>query len=207
MRICVAWDGSTPAHWALAFAARLARDGGAELTVVHVTAPVEAEVVDLDEARRPRRTLVAEAAGVGADPRLLAGRAADQLLAMAGAERADLLVAGTRPLTGIDRLVAPRLRHALLGDAPCPVALVRRPPVAGLPYVLACEEAALSTATELGAALRRSVVVGRLARHPSPMLAVIGPERAHGLRRRLGASAADDLIEQAGCPVVVAVSR
>ena len=56
---------------------------------------------------------------------MLAGRPAEQLAAAAA--RADLLVAGTRPLRGGQRLYAARLRHALLPDAPCPVALVRRP--------------------------------------------------------------------------------
>jgi two-component system sensor histidine kinase UhpB len=171
--VCVAWDDSPPARWALAFAANLARESGARLTIAHVTAPAgECDLLDLGEDGRVRRSVQATAAMLPLDidvrVRLLAGRPAEQLVALVHAEQIDMLVVGTRPLRGWERLLAPRLRHELLATAPCPVVLVRRPTVRGD----ACVDAE--------------------------------PERWHGLRRRLGMSRIDALVEQSGAPVRVA---
>jgi nucleotide-binding universal stress UspA family protein len=104
--ICVAWDDTPHARWAVEFAGLIARRAGARVTLVHVAAPVETELIDLGEAGRPRRTLAAAAASLPRElvvrERLLAGRAAEQLAA--AATRSDLLVAGTRPLRGGQRL-------------------------------------------------------------------------------------------------------
>ena len=112
-RICVGYDDSLPARWALAFAERLARRSGAELTIAHVVPPAA------DDLAIP----------LPPGTHVLSGRTAEQLVAFARAEHSDLLVVGTRPLQGASRLVAPRLRHELLATAPCPVVLVRHPPV------------------------------------------------------------------------------
>jgi nucleotide-binding universal stress UspA family protein len=209
--ICVAWDGTPPAQWALAFAARLARRSGARLIVAHVVAPAEPMLVDLSASGHARRTLPAVASELRADPRLLAGRPGDQLLALARAEHADLLVAGTRPLRGADRLLAPRLRHALLAESPCPVALVRRPPATRhRACVLAC--GALALAGTLAAELDAIAIavpaaqLRRACRRHHPQLVVIAPERAHALRRRLNRSPADALVEAVDCPVVIAAA-
>jgi two-component system, NarL family, sensor histidine kinase UhpB len=168
--ICVAWDDSPPSRWALTFATRLAEANAARLSIVHVEPPVEHDLVELGAVGRARRLLPAVVASLppalDVDTHVLTGRAAEQLVAFARAEHVDLLVAGTRPLRGRDRVLAPRLRHALLATARCPVALVPRPP--------AGEDA---------------VVVGR--------------ERWHGMRRRLGTSRIDAVIEQSDSPVVV----
>ena len=140
------------------------------------------------------------------EARLLAGRAAEQLLALAAAERVDLLVTGTRPLRGPARWLAPRLRHELLAGARCPVVLVRRAPRTALGAVVAVgSPQVLRLASTLAGSLGTHVVCG----HPGelaepPLLVVVGRERAHGLRRRLKRSPADALVEAAHCPVVVA---
>ena len=241
--ICVAWDDTPHARWALEFAAVLACRANARLALVHVTASTETELIDLGDAGRPRRTLAAAAAslppGLLADERLLVGRPAEQLAA--AASRADLLVAGTRPLRGGQRLYAARLRHALLPGAPCPVALVRRPLTThegarplnttdrGLeptvtssehegarPFgkVVACGGAAAfeladALAADLGARVVRSSVARalRACRANRALLVVVAGERGHGLRRRLGRSVTDVLVEEAACPVVVATRR
>jgi two-component system sensor histidine kinase UhpB len=168
--ICVAWDDSAPSRRALAFATRLAEANGSRLSIVHVEPPVEHDLVELGEVGRARRLLPAVLASlppaIEAHTYVLTGRTAEQLAAFASAQEVDLLVAGTRPLRGHERLMASRLRHALIADAPCPVALVRQPP-AGVDVV------------------------------------VMGRERWHGLRRRLGTSRVDAVIERSGCPVVV----
>jgi nucleotide-binding universal stress UspA family protein len=183
-RICVAWDASLPSRWALAFGARLAEGGRAELVVAHVVPPA----TDAIEIPLPAGTHV------------LSGRTAEQLVWLAQRERVDALVVGTRPLSGPARLLAPRLRHELLATAPCPVVLVRHAPVLDRTTCLVAggDEAA---ATALADALDARVV--RESERP-PLLAVVGRERFHGLRRRLGTSAVDDLIETVDCPVAVA---
>jgi nucleotide-binding universal stress UspA family protein len=217
--ICVAWDDTPHARWALEFAAVLARRADARLALVHVAASVETELIDLGDHGRPRRTLGAAAAALGPDllagEQLLVGRPAEQLAA--AATRADLLVAGTRPLRGGQRLYAARLRHALLPNAPCPVALVRRPTVheGARPHnVVACGgAAAFEFAEELAVDLRATVVrssiarAARACRANRALLVVVAAERGHGLRRRLGRSATDVLVESAPCPVVVARRR
>lgn len=186
-RICVGYDDSLPARWALAFAERLARGSEAELTIAHVVPPVAEDVT----VALPPGTHVLE------------GRPAEQLVAFARAEHADLLVAGTRPLRGAARLVAPRLRHELLATAPCPVVLVRHPPVRDRRMCLlvgGAEDTADDLAAALGATVARR---GDDDPRDAPVLAVAGPERFHGLRRRLGASQIDALIEQVDCPVAI----
>jgi two-component system sensor histidine kinase UhpB len=218
--ICVAFNDTPPARWALEVGTALALAGGARLTVAYVEPPMEHGVVDLDEAGRGRRVLPAEVAALppelDARACLLSGRAAEQLAAYARAAHVDLLVAGTRPLHGPARVYAPRLRHELLGAAPCPVALVRHPPrTDARPCLVAAGEAAGEAAATLATALGAALVLApadelaSACEQERPLLAIIGRERCHALRRRLGASAADALIGAAGCPVVVApmVSR
>ena len=182
-RICVAWDASLPSRWALAFATRLARDDRTELIVAHVVPPATDEI----DIPLPAGTHV------------LSGRTAEQLVGLARRERADVLVVGTRPLKGPARMLAPRLRHELLATARCPVVLVRHPPVLDRDTCLLAggdEDAAITLALALG------TTIAPKAREP--LLAITGSERFHGLRRRLGTSAVDDLIETVDCPVAIA---
>ena len=120
--ICVAWDDSPPARWALAFAVRLARASAARLTIVHVEPPTEHELLELGSVGRARRLLPAAAASVpravDVSVRVLSGRPAEQLVAFARAEDVDVLVVATRPS---------RVRRELVAAAPCPVMLV--PPI------------------------------------------------------------------------------
>jgi nucleotide-binding universal stress UspA family protein len=182
-RICVGYDESLPARWALAFAERLARRSGADLTIAHVVPPAA------DDLAIP----------LPPGTHVLSGRTAEQLVAFARAEHSDLLVVGTRPLQGASRLVAPRLRHELLATAPCPAVLVRHPSVLDRTACL------LAGGDETFAAVFDAPVVRRTA--DPPLIAVAGRERFHGLRRRIGASAVDDLIETVDCPVAPANGR
>jgi hypothetical protein len=79
--------------------------------------------------------------------------------------------------------------------------LVRHPPVLDRKTCL-LNGGDVGAANALAAALEARVV-----EHESPdppLLAVVGRERFHGLRRRLGTSPVDDLIETVDCPVAVA---
>ena len=111
--ICVAWDDSPPARWALAFAVRLAQASAARLTIVHVEPPTEHDVLELGSVGRAHRLLPSVAASVprtvDVSVRVLSGRPADQLVAFARAEGVDVLVAATQPA---------RLRRELVAAAP-----------------------------------------------------------------------------------------
>jgi nucleotide-binding universal stress UspA family protein len=226
--ICVACRADDPLdRSALACAAALARAAGARLSVVHV-APfadeptgVREDLLDEllgrreDVRRRRRLAALATACGLGPAPavRVLAGRVEPQLLACVADARADLLVVGTRPLRGLARLAAPRLRHRLLAAAPCPVAFVRPEPVAPGGLVVAlCGGEGAALARRLGAGVvrlpppataREAVAAAARCQELGATLVVAEGERHAGLRRRVGRSRTDALIEAAGCPVVV----
>ena len=70
-------------------------------------------------------------------------------------------------------------------------------------------ELAEALAADLGAVAVRSSVAraARACRRHRALLVVVAAERGHGLRRRLGRSPTDLLVEEARCPVVVATRR
>lgn len=166
-----------------------------------------------DTARHRLETARTAAAveGIEAHVRVLAGSVHVQVLELLRQVRPDLLVVGTRALRGVRRVVAPRLRHALLAAAPCPVMLVKAPPRAdGQPVVLLCGRAAgpgggnRTTARAFAAALGwRLVSCARPCREHRPGLVFVAGERFHALRSRLGARAVAVLADTAPCPVVV----
>ena len=140
--LCVAYDPSAPAQWALAHAVRLARRCDARLTIVHVAPPTDdvvderTELVDelfglRDDVRR-RQRLVATVAplttGVVTDVRVFTGLVTPTIIDVLRAVRPDLVIAGSRERRGVMRVLSAPLRDALLAEAPCPVALVRSPP-------------------------------------------------------------------------------
>ncbi len=111
-RILVGTDGSDSAGAAVAVAARLAKDLGAELFVAHVV-PARAEGPDLRirEERAPAREIgkgiLADAARryseVGVHTALREGNAAGELLEAADEYRVDLIVVGNRGMHGARR--------------------------------------------------------------------------------------------------------
>lgn len=119
--IVAATDFSEPAEAGLAWAARAARTHGARLLVVHAVAPPMPVAdfaappltvdQDLREAAKARLEAVVRGetlAGVAAEPVLRDGTPAQAVLDVADEAGADLIVIGTRGLTGF--------RHLLLGS-------------------------------------------------------------------------------------------
>src|SRR5919106_4069542 len=166
-----------------------------------------------DTARHRLETARTAAAveGIEAHVRVLAGSVHFQVLELLRQVRPDLLVVGTRALRGVRRVVAPRLRRALLAAAPCPVMLVK-PLLAPTASPWCCfaggrrarEEATFTTARAFAAALGwRLVSCARPCREHRPGLVFVAGERFHALRSRLGASAVAALADTAPCPVVV----
>lgn len=135
--IVVATDFSATAAAALAWAAEVAREHGARLVVAHAaaTAPSAPEYVQLpgsayDEIRAAARgqldALIAALAptGIPCSAELVVAPTVAGIVAAAERAHADLLVAGTRGLTGWKRLLLGSTAARLVRDAPCPVLTV-----------------------------------------------------------------------------------
>ena len=135
-RILVPVDFSKDAEAALELAIELAKETGGELHLLHayelpasvtmaygvaIPQSVWDGVQEAASARLAELLDRVKKAGVKATPHLVTAPAADAIADAAGAHHADLIVMGTRGLTG--------LRHVLLGSvaertiriAPCPV--------------------------------------------------------------------------------------
>jgi nucleotide-binding universal stress UspA family protein len=120
--LLVASDGSGCAHTAVRLAARVARQHGSRMTLVHV----EGETDD-----RRRRGFAEDAARLyeelGVEPTIVyeRGDAAEAIVRTAEGESADLVVVGARGLTGVKAFgsVSERVVH----EAPCSVLVARHP--------------------------------------------------------------------------------
>jgi nucleotide-binding universal stress UspA family protein len=136
--ILVATDFSQDAAAALGWAAKVARVHSAKIVLVHaaaVVAPIGLEFVPLDErvhaevreqARRELALLAGGLRGSGLDVEwvLTEDPIAGNLLAEAEKHGADLIVAGTRGLTGWKKVVLGSVAARLVRKALCPVVTV-----------------------------------------------------------------------------------
>ena len=144
-RILVAVDGSPTSMKGLREAMRLARDGGAQLLLLHVVNELPAFAsldgfvpgADLVPALREggKRILAkaraaAEKEGIRAKTLLretLGGPAADSIVREARRQRADLIVLGTHGRRGLRRMVLGSDAEQVVRLAGVPVLLVRSP--------------------------------------------------------------------------------
>ncbi len=148
-RIILATDGSGNARRATRVAVELARQTGSELIVVHaippalmpMTAPLPPTAgtfgafVDeyykrsREEGKRLTREVVdlAEQRGVEARAEIMDApeSVVEQLVDSAKNEKADLIVAGTRGLSGFRKLLLGSVSGGLVSHAPCAVLIVR----------------------------------------------------------------------------------
>ncbi|MBX6377145.1 MAG: universal stress protein [Clostridia bacterium] len=139
-RIALGFDGSENALRAVRTVADLARQLGARVLVVHVVAPVPAEVraelagmdLNLDaiverngqETLRPAAEILA-AAGVPYETRVAVGLAAEELVAAAAEWEADLLAVGRRGRGFVGELFLGSVSHGVIHRARCPVLVVQ----------------------------------------------------------------------------------
>jgi nucleotide-binding universal stress UspA family protein len=127
--ILVAADFTAASRRAVQYAARLARQHHARLTLLHVMDPAQLRRVPdraaVERGIEQRLHELAEGAGVECSVRMAAGRVPQSVVEAAGEEGADLLVLGVRASTGVlDRLVIPHAYEIVCG-APCPVLTLR----------------------------------------------------------------------------------
>lgn len=138
--ILAATDFSKNAGVAIDWACEIAKAHDARLVLFHALMPpvlptAAPEFVplppDVYEAQQEHvKTLIEEqasslrAAGVKVEPRVQMGHAAPTIVAGAQEEEADLVVLGTRGLTGIKRLILGSVAAKVIRDAPCPVLAV-----------------------------------------------------------------------------------
>lgn len=136
--VVVGTDGSDTAEQAVRAAAEVAGSHGARLLIVvayDAGAPAPATGGDRAEAAAEPRALAEEAAGRGlalaqetvtlqAEVRAEAGPAADVLLAAAEAAGADLVVVGSRGMTGAARLTIGAVAGTISHHATCDVLIV-----------------------------------------------------------------------------------
>lgn len=137
--IVVGTDGSASAAQAVHHAVRLAEMSGAKLHLVQAVPPavaidpsgmaagtsyIEQAIVDA-ETDITRLATSASERGVAATGRVCPTGAADALIDVAEEVGADLLVVGSRGMTGARRLLLGSVPNAVSHHAPCSVLIVR----------------------------------------------------------------------------------
>jgi nucleotide-binding universal stress UspA family protein len=143
-RILVAFDGSSDSVKAVKIAASIAKEHGSKLTIVHVyTVPTysymtpaglsSSQFSALDDAAKThardilRRGIAsAGSAGVKAGGEMLqGGSVVECIVDFAANEKADLIVMGTRGVTGFKRMLVGSVSSGVVAHAKCPVLVVR----------------------------------------------------------------------------------
>lgn len=137
-RILVAYDGSDLGRKALHTAARIAgQDPGIELHIVHVLEPMtipaySAGIVDLWERRRENAELMVSEAKELLQPtanpvttHVMNGTPGECIVRAARELTCDLIVMGSRGLTGIKELFLGSVSHYVAQRAHCPVLIVK----------------------------------------------------------------------------------
>ena len=139
-KILVPLDFSSHSEAALGVAIELAREQGGELHLLHayelptavtmaygIAIPQsvwdgvqEAAAARLEQARRR-----VEAAGVPVKTHLATSPAADAIIAAAESQAIDLVVMGTRGLTGLKHVLLGSVAERTIRNAPCPVLTVK----------------------------------------------------------------------------------
>lgn len=142
--VVAATDFSEPADLGLAWAARVARTHGAKLTLAHAVAPpmpvadfaapplhVDQELRASAEKRLAEALGRADLEGVDAETALRDGTPSQAVLDLVEELGADLLVVGTRGLTGFQHLLLGSTAERIVQKSPAPVLSVH--PGDGLP--------------------------------------------------------------------------
>ncbi len=126
-------DFSAATPGLVAYAAALAAATGAELRLLHVREPLEAEAPAGPDRLDCLRAAAEQAGAVRVSTGTVRGEAAPEIVAEAGRRHADLIVIGAHGQTGLTRFLMGNTAEVVLRTAPCPTLLVRaNGPVASL---------------------------------------------------------------------------
>jgi len=143
-RILVAFDGSSDSVKAIQMAAGLSGEFESEVTILHVyRSPAIAlsaasgmpspDYRDMEDAAKEagqkvlsRGLQLAKDAGVNARGELIeASSVVEAIVEFAARQRIDLVITGTRGMTGFKKLLLGSVSSGLVSHAPCPVLVVR----------------------------------------------------------------------------------
>ena len=139
-KVLVATGGSPWSDKAVAYAIDLAKDYDLELLILHVIAETPPYFIAeagtsletvLENSEEAGRQIIAAAAhraresGVVFDTELAWGRVPDVVCRTASEHDCDLIVVGSRGLTGFKRLMLGSISNAIAAKAPCPVLVVK----------------------------------------------------------------------------------
>ena len=139
-RILVATGGSPWSDNAVKYAVGLAQDYHLEVVILHVLTETPSYFVAeagtsldsiLEGSEEAGRRIVDEAAewaaeaGIEYDTELVWGRVPEVICRVAQERDCDLIVVGSRGLTGFKRLMLGSISNAVAAKAPCPVLVVK----------------------------------------------------------------------------------
>jgi nucleotide-binding universal stress UspA family protein len=124
-RILIATDGSQPAAEAVAVGVDLATQQGAPVTFVHVVSAPAALPFDEDDAALAAAVELAAKSGVEAETVVIAGDAADEIVAYADTIDAGLIVVGSCGRGAGKGLLLGSVANAILREARRPVLVAR----------------------------------------------------------------------------------
>jgi nucleotide-binding universal stress UspA family protein len=142
--IIVAFDGSKDSAKAIKLVGSLAKVNGSVVTVVHVYSspaigfsaasgiPIP-DYRELEEAKKDAARAVlakgvqlASEEGLKAKGELIeASSVVEAIVEFAASEKADLIVVGTRGMTGFKKLILGSVSSGLVNHSPCPVLIAR----------------------------------------------------------------------------------
>lgn len=125
-RILLATDSSAHSEKAVAHAAALARSFGLPVSVVTVFAPKHSEARRAESRQAVERAGAALAAqGIAVDTAILEGEPASEIANYSRSAGADLIIVGSHGRTGLGRLLMGSVSETIIGQATCPVLVVK----------------------------------------------------------------------------------
>jgi nucleotide-binding universal stress UspA family protein len=139
-KILVATGGSPWSEKAVEYAVGMAKDYALELMILHVVSETPPYFIAeagasldtlLANSEETGRALLAEAsakaaeAGIACPAELVWGRVPDVVCRVAQENDCDLIVVGSRALTGFKRLMLGSISNAIASKAACPVLVVK----------------------------------------------------------------------------------